>query len=157
MNRLFEQINGIFKQLPLPRKILMGCVMVVTIVGLAGMFFWSNRVDFQMVFANVPPEDASQIVEKLKEQKIPYRLVANGTGIMVSADKVYEVRLSMAGSGIPRGGSVGFEIFDESKFGTTQFVQKLNYQRALQGELARTIKQFQEVIDACRQPSSMTP
>lgn len=148
MNRLFEQINEILKQLPLPRKILMGCVMVVTIVGLAGMFFWSSRVDFQTVFANVPPEDASQIVEKLKEQKIAYRLVANGTGIMVPADKVYEVRLSMAGSGIPRGGSVGFEIFDETKFGTTQFVQRLNYQRALQGELARTIKQFQEVIDA---------
>jgi flagellar M-ring protein FliF len=148
MNRFFEQTIGIIKQLPLSRKILMGCVMVVAIGGLSGMFFWSSQVDFQTVFANVPPEDASQIVEKLKEQKIAYRLVANGTGIMVPADKVYDVRLFMAGSGIPRGGSVGFEIFDESKFGTTQFVQKLNYQRAIQGELARTIKQFREVVDA---------
>jgi flagellar M-ring protein FliF len=148
MNGFFDQIIGILKQLPLSRKIFMGCVAAATVGGLAWMFLLSNQVDFQTVYANVPPEDASQIVEKLKEQKIEYRLTANGTGILVPADKVYEVRLSMAGSGIPRGGSVGFEIFDETKFGTTQFVQKLNYQRALQGELARTIKQFREVIDA---------
>jgi len=148
MNRLFEQMITIVRQMPLSRKILMGCVLVGVVGGLSGMLVWSNRTDFQTVYANVPPEDASQIVEKLKEQKIPYRLVANGTGIMVPADKVYDVRLSMAGSGIPRGGTVGFEIFDESKFGTTEFVQKLNYQRALQGELARTIKQFREVVDA---------
>ncbi len=148
MSRFFEQLIAIFGQMPLSRKILMGCVVAAAVGGLAGMFVWSNRVDFQTVYANVPPEDAAQIVEKLKEDKIPYRLVANGTGIMVPEDKVYEVRLAMAGSGIPRGGTVGFEIFDESKFGTTQFVQKLNYQRALQGELARTIKQFQEVVEA---------
>ncbi len=148
MNRLFEQIIIILRQMPLSRKILMGCVVMAVIGGFAGMFVWSSRVNFQTVYANVAPEDAAQIVEKLKEEKIPYRLAANGTGIMVPAEKVYEVRLSMAGSGIPRGGTVGFEIFDESNFGTTQFVQKLNYQRALQGELARTIKQFQEVVDA---------
>ena len=148
MNRLLEQIIGILQGLPSSKKILMGCVVLMVIGGFAGMLFWTSKVDFQMVYTHLPPEDASQVVEKLKEQKIPYRLAGNGTGVMVPADKVYEVRLSMAASGIPRGGSVGFEIFDESKFGTSQFVQKLNYQRALQGELARTIRQFREVIDA---------
>jgi len=134
--------------MPLSRKLLMACILLAAMGALAGMLVWSHTVDFQMAYANVAPEDAAQIVEKLKEQKIAYRVFANGTGIMVPADKVYEVRLSMAGSGIPRGGTVGFEIFDETKFGISQFVQKLNYQRALQGELARTIKQFREVVDA---------
>jgi len=148
MNPFFQQIIGVLNGLPLSRKILMGGVVLSVIGGLIGMFFWSNRIDFQTVYSNVPPEEASEIVEKLKEQKIPYRLNASGTGIMVPAQKVYEVRLTMAGSGIPRGGTVGFEIFDETKFGASEFVQKLNYQRALQGELARTIKQFGEVADA---------
>ena len=64
------------------------------------------------------------------------------------SDKVYDLRLSLASLGLPKGGGVGFEIFDETDFGTTEFVQKLNYQRALQGELARTIKEFSEVDDA---------
>ena len=148
MNRLLEQIIGILQGLPSSKKILMGCVVLMVIGGFTGMLMWTSKVDFQMVYTHLPPEDASQVVEKLKEQKIPYRLAGNGTGVMVPADKVYEVRLSMAASGIPRGGSVGFEIFDESKFGTSQFVEKLNYQRALQGELTRTISQFREVIDA---------
>ena len=148
MSQLFEQIISIFRSLPASRKVLMGSVLLMVVAGLSIMFLWANKIDFQSVFTNLSPEDASQIVERLKEQKIPYQLTGNGTGIMVPADKVYDVRLAMAGAGIPKGNSVGFEIFDNTNFGTTEFVQKLNYQRALQGELARTIKQFREVVDA---------
>ncbi len=148
MKQLFEQIFGIFRSLPVSRKILMASVLILVVAGLSVMFLWANKIDFQSVYTNLSPEDASQIVERLKEQKIPYQLMGNGTGIMVPADKVYDVRLAMAGAGIPKGNSVGFEIFDDTNFGTTEFVQKLNYQRALQGELARTIKQFREVVDA---------
>jgi flagellar M-ring protein FliF len=148
MNHFFEQISGIIRDLPRSKKIIMGAVVLLVTIGLFGMWFWAGDIDFQPVYTNLSPEDASEIIEKLKEQKIPFQLVGNGTGIMVAADRVYEVRLAMAGSGIPRGGSVGFELFDETKFGTTEFVQKLNYQRALQGELARTIQQFREVESA---------
>jgi len=148
MSQLFEQIIAIFRSLPASRKVLMGSVLLMVVAGLSIMFLWANKTDFQSVYTNLSPEDASQIVERLKEQKIPYQLVGNGAGIMVPADKVYDVRLTMAGAGIPKGNSVGFEIFDDTNFGTTEFVQKLNYQRALQGELARTIKQFREVVDA---------
>ena len=85
------------------------------------------------------------VVEELKDQKIPFRLSANGKTVMVPSDRVYDLRLDMASRGIPSGGGVGFEIFDRTDLGTTEFVQKLNYQRALQGELARTINQFAEV------------
>ena len=111
MKQLIEQIIGILKGMPLFQKILMGCVFLALVGGFVGMFLWTRKIDFQPVYTNVSPEDASQIIEQLKEQKIPYQLIANGTGIMVPADKVYEIRLSMAGSGLPRGGGVGFEIF----------------------------------------------
>ena len=142
MNAFFEQIIGIVRDLPLSKKILMTGVVLLVIAGLSGMFFLANEIDFQQAYTSLEPEDAADIVERLKEEKIPYELTANGTGIKVPADKVYEVRLSMAGYGIPKGGSVGFEIFDENKFGTTEFVQKLNFRRAIQGELAR--KEFSE-------------
>jgi flagellar M-ring protein FliF len=109
------------------------------------MFIWSNQENYQVLYNNLTPEDGGAIVSKLKEQHIPYQVESHGTIIMVPAEKVYEVRLALAAEGIPRGGNVGFEIFDATDFRTTKFVQELNYRRALQGELARTINQFEEV------------
>ncbi len=126
----------------------MGVVLLLVITGFTGMFFWANKIDFQTLYTNLSPEEAAEIVDKLKEQRIPYHLAANGSAIQVPAEKMYDVRLTLAGSGIPRGGTVGFEIFEETNFGASEFVQKLNYQRALQGELARTIREFREVLDA---------
>src|SRR5690606_20923528 len=119
--------------------------LLLVITGFTGMFFWANKIDFQTLYTNLSPEEAAEIVDKLKEQRIPYHLAANGSAIQVPAEKMYDVRLTLAGSGIPRGGTVGFEIFEETNFGASEFVQKLNYQRALQGELARTIREFREV------------
>ena len=112
------------------------------------MFFWTNQENYQMLFSNLSQRDASAIASKLKERNTPYRVEANGTMIMVPEEKVYELRLSLAGDGLPNGGNVGFEIFDHTDFTTTKFVQELNYRRALQGELARTINRFKEVNDS---------
>jgi len=114
----------------------------------AGVVLWTTRPDYQVLFSRLDPEDAARIVEILKQDKIPYELQANGTAVLVPHDKVYDLRLRLASSGIPRGGGVGFEIFDTNSLGTTEFVQKLNYQRALQGELSRTISQFDSVSQA---------
>ncbi len=148
MNPALEQTFNIIRQMPLSRKITMLAVLSLVVAGFVVMFFWANQIDYQPLFSNMSPEDTAEVVEKLKEQNIAYKLVGGGSGILVPAEKIYDVRLAMAGSGLPRGGAVGFEIFDENDFGATEFVQKLNYQRALQGELARTIKEFREVIDA---------
>ncbi len=147
-NPVIEQIVDIYKEMPMQRKAVIGVVVALVLSGFAGMFFWANQTEFQPVYTGLSSEDASMIVEKLKEQKIPYKLAGDGSTIMVPVEKVYDTRLFLAGLGLPKGGGVGFEIFDETDFGTTEFVQKLNYQRALQGELARTIKEFREVIDA---------
>ena len=125
--------------------------MVVVILSLAGfgsLIFWNQQPDFQVLFSNLTQEDMGEMVGKLKEKKIPYQLSSDGKAILVPRDQVYEIRLTLAGEGLPKGGGVGFEVFDRTNLGATDFVQKLNYQRALQGELARTIRQIKEVEQA---------
>jgi flagellar M-ring protein FliF len=140
-----NQFLDLLKSLPLSRKISMAFVLGLVIAGFVFMFVWSNQEDYQVLYNNLTPEDGGAIVSKLKEQHIPYQVEANGRIIMVPSEKVYEVRLALAAEGIPSGGNIGFEIFDTTDFRTTKFVQELNFRRALQGELARTINQFEEV------------
>jgi flagellar M-ring protein FliF len=141
IRQFFKLINS----LPLSKKISMIFVIVLVITGFLFMFFWANQENYQILFSNLSPGDGNAIVAELKKKNIPFKVEANGTIILVPEEKVYELRLSMAGDGIPNGGNVGFEIFDHTDFKTTKFVQELNYRRALQGELARTINQFKGV------------
>ncbi len=145
MSDSVSQFFNFVGSLPLSRKISIAFVLILTIAGFALMFMWANQVDYQILFNNLSPEDAGSIVSKLTERQVPYKIEANGTIIMVPAEKVYELRLALAGDSLPGGGNVGFEIFDHTDFRTTKFVQELNYRRALQGELARTINKFKEV------------
>ena len=145
LQQFFTQLQDNFKMLPLGRKVLLASVAISTLLGIVLLVVWTNKINYQPLYFNLSPEDAGVVVEELKDQKIPYRLSANGKTVMVSSGKIYDLRLDLASRGIPSGGGVGFEIFDKTDLGTTEFVQKLNYQRALQGELARTINQFAEV------------
>ena len=145
MSDSVSQFFNFVGSLPLSRKISIAFVLILTIAGFAFMFMWANQVDYQILFNNLSPEDAGSIVSKLTERQVPYKIEANGTIIMVPAEKVYELRLALAGDSLPGGGNVGFEIFDHTDFRTTKFVQELNYRRALQGELARTINKFKAV------------
>lgn len=147
-NPVVNQIVRIYKDMPLSRKVIMGIVIFMVILGFAGMFFWANKIDYQTLYTGLSADDASAIVEKLKELGIKYELAGDGNIVRVPAEKLYDVRLSLASVGLPKGGNVGYELFDETDFGTTEFVQHLNYKRALQGELSRTIKEFREVEDA---------
>ncbi len=147
-NPVVGQIVQIYTNMPLSRRLIIGAVVLMVILGFAGMFFWANKIDYQTLYTGLSSEDAAAIVEKLKELKIPYELAGNGSLVRVPAEKLYDVRLSLASAGLPKGGNVGYELFDENDFGTTEFVQQLNYKRALQGELSRTIKEFREVEDA---------
>jgi flagellar M-ring protein FliF len=145
LQQFFTQLQDNFKMLPLGRKILLASVAISTLLGIVLLVVWTNKINYQPLYFNLSPEDAGVVVEELKDQKIPYRLSANGKTVMVPSGRIYDLRLDLASRGIPLGGGVGFEIFDKTDLGTTEFVQKLNYQRALQGELARTINQFAEV------------
>lgn len=145
MNPVVERIITTFKEMPLPRKIALGLLALITVAGFTTLFIWTNKTPFKTAYSGLTKEDAALVVEKLKETNTPYRLTGDGTTIIVPESLVYEVRLTMAGEGIPKGGGVGYEIFDKTEFGTTEFVQKINKKRALQGELSRTISAFDEV------------
>lgn len=146
-----EQLKKIFEPflaLSPAKRWIVGGVVALSAILFALLIIVANRTDYRPLFSNLASEDAGEIVKKLKEQKVPYRIESNGTAILVPSDKVYDLRLSMASDGLPQGGGVGFEIFDRKNFGVTEFVQKLNYQRALQGELSRTISQLSGVEQA---------
>ena len=137
-----------FLALSIGKRLVVGGVALASLLAFAALISVANKTDYRPLFANLTQEDAGEIVKKLKEQKIPHQIAADGKAILVPSDKVYDLRLTMASEGLPQGGGVGFEIFDRKNFGMTEFVQKLNYQRALQGELSRTIAQIAGVESA---------
>lgn len=136
-----EAILSIFNKLSMQQRMMIGIVVVVTLVLLGSVIFVFNEPSYSALYTNLAQEDASKVVEHLTGQKIPYKLEDNGQTIRVPKDKVYEVRLQLAGKGIPSSGIVGYEIFDKTTMGMSEFMQKLNYKRALEGELSRTIMQ----------------
>lgn len=148
MAELIEKVNENLAQLSLGRKIALLLLLTGVIAGAVVLWLWAQTPDFRTLYANLSPEDAAAIMEKLKEERTPFKLSGGGSAILVPAQRVHELRLEMAGQGLPQGGGVGFEIFDRSNIGVTEFVQKLNYKRALQGELSRTISQLSEIMRA---------
>lgn len=119
---------------------------ILTILGgLTFGSFWVLRDDYQILFSDLNAQDASAMVAELDRIKVPYRLAEGGTAILVDHESVYKTRLKLMSKGMNLQGAVGFEIFNNADFGMTEFAQKVNFQRALQGELARTIMGFDEV------------
>lgn len=135
----------IWQQLTPMQRVTLGLVGAGFVVALAFFAFLSQQVEYATVFSNLSQQDAAAVVAKLKETKIPYELSDGGTTVKVPNSQVHEVRLQLASEGLPQGSGVGFELFDKTSFGLTDFAQKLNYQRALEGELARTINQLSAV------------
>ena len=148
MNPVIEKIITMFKEMSMIRKVLLGGLVLVVVAGFITMFVWANKTPYKAAYSGLSQEDAAAVVEVLKSANTPYRLTGDGTTILVPDTMVYDVRLTMAKEGIPKGAGVGYEIFDKSDFGTTEFVQKINKKRALQGELARTIAAFEAVKNA---------
>ncbi len=142
------QVTNIFNKLSLQQKFIIGGTVGVTIVMLITLLFFLNQPDYVPLYTNLAQDDAAKVVDQLNAQKIPYIIDNNGTVIKVPKDKVYEERLSMASKGIPSSGVVGYEIFDKSTMGMSEFMQKLDYQRALEGELAKTIMEIDGVQGA---------
>ena len=134
-----------FSQFSISQRMIILIALAGSIAGLVAVGLWTQQPDMQVLFSNLAPDDAGAIVDKLKDSKVPYETSGGGTTILVPSAQVHDLRLELAGQGLPHGGGVGFEIFDRSTLGMSEFVQKLNYRRALQGELARMIAQMPEV------------
>lgn len=131
--------------LPGPRKMALAIVTVLIMASIMTFVYFTNQEDYRVLFSNLTGEDAASIVTKLKEKKIPYQISPSGETISVPSAQVSELRLELAAAGLPHGGGVGFEIFDNKVFGATEFEQQMNYRRALQGELSRTINSLDEI------------
>ncbi|MDJ0721335.1 MAG: flagellar basal-body MS-ring/collar protein FliF [Desulfobacterales bacterium] len=145
MDKAFGQFRAALGAMSLKKKISLLLVFGLMAAGFFYLISWSGRPDYQSLFVNLSAEDAGLIVDRLKGQKIPYRITADGSCIQVPEAKVHEMRMTLASEGLPQGAGIGFEVFDNAKLGMTEFMQNVNYQRALQGELSRTINQIDEI------------
>ncbi len=139
------ELAEVWQNLSQPRKMGLAVLMVAAIAGIIFFITWAQTPEYAAAFTDVSAEDGAAIVEYLKENNITYQLSSGGTTISVPADQVHEVRLALAGQGLPGKGAVGMELFDNTNLGMTEFTQQVNYQRALEGELARTISSLNAV------------
>lgn len=148
MAALWNTVRHIWDGLSAAQRIglIIGAAAIVAVTG--WLLSVALRPEMQVLFTNLEPHDAAAIVEKLKEQGIPYELSHEGRTIRVPAAHLYETRLTLAAQGLPQKSVVGYEIFDKAGLGMSDFVQRLNYRRALEGELARTIGTLEEVEQA---------
>jgi len=134
-----------FLQSPNGRNIAVGVGAALAVAVLVAAWLWAQKPEYKVLFANFSDRDGGAIVASLQQQNIPYKFSDGGGAILVPADQVYDARLKLASQGLPKGGNVGFEIMENQKLGVSQFLEQVNYQRALEGELANSIQSLAAV------------
>ncbi|CAB1059725.1 Flagellar M-ring protein FliF [Olavius sp. associated proteobacterium Delta 1] len=145
LRQILSQLKATFKNLSRSKQITLVALVLGSFAGFIFLMNWSGNSEFHPLYSKLNPEDAGIILTKLKEQKIEYRIASNGTTILIPQKYIHETRMQMASEGLPQGSGIGFEIFNDTKLGMTEFAQNVNYQRALQGELSRTINRIGEI------------
>jgi flagellar M-ring protein FliF len=140
-----DQIRKLLSSLTLRQQISIGVTVLVVGLGLWLLARWNRERDFRTLYANLTAEDAGAVMQKLKEEGVEYRVDDAGGGLRVPSEKVAELRLKMASAGLPKTGRIGFELFDKSNFGLTEFAEQVNYRRAIEGELERSIVALNEI------------
>lgn len=142
-----ERLREAFNRLGNQQKIFFMVALAAIVTVIIGTMLWSRQPDWKVLFSNLNEKDGGAIVAILEQQNVPHKFNESGS-LLVSSDRVHEVRLKLASQGLPRGGMVGFELMENQKFGTSQFAEQVNYQRGLEGELARTIQSIGAVQSA---------
>ncbi len=137
--QLFERLTTAAKALTRAQLVSLVAAFVIVVAMVAGSAYYLNGVTYRLLFSDLDAESAASVVARLKAQKIPYQLDDGGRSVRVPEQRVDELRLDFASQGMPSAGRIGFEIFDRTAFGATEFLEKVNYRRALEGEVARTI------------------
>ena len=141
-------VFGIFNKLSAQQKMLIGAIVIVTFVLIGFVMYLFNQTNYAPLFSNLDTKDQSGIVDYLDGAKVPYKITDNGKTIEVPQDQVYKLRLKLASKGLPNSGVVGYELFDNNNLGMSNFMQKLNYKRALEGELSKTLSEMSGVKSA---------
>jgi flagellar M-ring protein FliF len=145
--RLQQAVTNI-KAFSQQQKIAAAAALALAIALIAGALLWNSKPDQAVLFSNFDEHDGGEIIAALQQQNVPYSVSGDGRAILVPAPVVHETRLRLAAAGLPKGGLVGFEIMDTQKLGVSQFNEQVTYQRALEGELARTIQSIASVVGA---------
>jgi flagellar M-ring protein FliF len=143
-----EQLKRLLAMLSTSQRWTILVAAVLISAGLYSLVHWEKESAFRPLYTTLAPEDASVVIQKLKEGSTEYRLSNNGTTVSVPEDKVAELRLELAAAGVPKSGRIGFEIFDKTNFGMTDFAEHINYRRAVEGELERSVMAISEVEQA---------
>lgn len=145
MKNFAASLLALWQQLGINQRVSLLVAALAVVGGMIAVVMWARRPDYQLLYARLAEKDSTAIISELQTRNIPYQVSAGGTAVHVPSDQVYRLRMDLASKGLPSGDGVGFEIFDKGQFGLSDFVQRTNYLRAIQGELARTITQLQGV------------
>jgi len=137
-----------YSRLPMQNRVSLMLVVAALFAILVASWMWSRTPDYRILFANIQDRDGGAIVAALGQMNIPYRFNEGGSAILIPAESVHDVRLKLASQGLPKGGSIGFELMENQKLGATQFQEQVTYQRALEGELARSVQSLAAVQSA---------
>lgn len=147
MAQFLQRFQELWKILGLNQKVSLFLALGFLVIGLGGIFFWASRPQMELLFGRIDQSDMAEVARLLDEDKVPYEL-RGGSSIYVRAADVHRLRLKLAEQGLPQGGENGYELFDRPSLGFSEFMQKTNYVRALQGELSRTIVQMDKIRSA---------
>jgi flagellar M-ring protein FliF len=148
MPAFLKQLKDIWGRLKPGQRLTLAGAGAATIALIGALIYYGSQPEYGVLFSDLKPADAQTIVEKLKSSNVKYQLSNGGTTLSVPQERISELRLEMASSGVLSGGHVGFDLFDKTSFGTTDFTQQVNFRRAVEGELARTIEGMDEVESA---------
>jgi flagellar M-ring protein FliF len=143
-----DQIKKLLESLSWKQILSLVAAAAAVIIALAVFSRWNRERDFRPLYSALAPEDAAAVLAKLRESGTEFRLGDNGSVVLVPSARVAELRLEMAGAGLPKSGRIGFELFDKSSFGASDFTEQVNYHRALEGELERSVMSLAEVEQA---------
>jgi flagellar M-ring protein FliF len=144
LNQVADQFGAVWKGTSFGQRLVFIVVILGFLAGLLGVTYWVRTPELGLLYSDLSQREASEVVEYLKDNNIAYKVKDGGSTILVPSNKIYEARMALAKNSLPRG-EVGFELFDKVKFGMSDLAQKVNYRRALQGELAKTITQLDGV------------
>jgi len=149
LSKLWQQFNNFWTKTTPLQKIKIGIIVIAALASIILLVIFTSQPEYVPLFTNLNLNDAGEIIAKLEELKIPYKISNEGTSVLVPIKDVYKTRMQLANEGLPRGGIVGFsEILEKTKLGTTDWERQIQYNHALQGELTRTIKEISAVQDA---------
>jgi flagellar M-ring protein FliF len=143
-----NQVTQLFGKLSNAQRIFLAAAVMAVVGGIVSLSHWNQERDFKPLFTGIASEDAGPLLAKLKESNTEYRLTDSGTTVLVPSGRVDELRIEMASAGLPKSGRIGFELFDKTNFGASEFAEQVNYHRAIEGELERSVMSIREVEQA---------